>query len=158
MSYTQILFSIVESKFRLFLMAIDPNALGKKYYFYDVYTCLLKRVEKTQYQEFIRFFSLIRNTIHNDGVYVKASKRYNSSEYSGKTYEFNTMGMSNTLMVFVHLICYCCKSRLAIDNSTGTGYIFLLIRRRKNHRKMSHYSRDWLNPLRLSRKTASFNN
>ena len=88
MSYTQILFSIVESKFRLSLMAIDPNALGKKYYFHDVYTCLLKRVEKTQYQEFIKFFSLIRNTIHNNGVYMKASKRYDSSEYRGKTYEF----------------------------------------------------------------------
>jgi hypothetical protein len=35
---------------------------------------------------------LIRNTIHNDGVYVKASKRYNSSEYSGKTYEFKHNG------------------------------------------------------------------
>ena len=33
MSYTQILFSIVESKFRLSLMAIDPNALGEKILF-----------------------------------------------------------------------------------------------------------------------------
>jgi len=69
-------------------MTIDPNALGKKYYFYDVYTCLLKGVEKTHYQEFIRFFSLIRNTIHSNGVYMKASKRYDSSEYGAKTYEF----------------------------------------------------------------------
>ncbi|HEU4445450.1 MAG TPA: hypothetical protein VFR94_12330 [Nitrososphaeraceae archaeon] len=65
--YTQILFSILDSKFRCFLMNLDPNALSwKRDSFYDVYACPRKRVKKTQYQEFIRFFSLIRNTIHNN--------------------------------------------------------------------------------------------
>lgn len=87
--YIQILFSILDSKFRCFLLNLDPNALsGKRDSFYDVYTCPLKRVKKTQYQEFIRFFSLIRNTIHNNGMYVKATKRYDSIEYRGKKYEF----------------------------------------------------------------------
>jgi hypothetical protein len=87
--YTQILFSIVESKFRLFQMAIDPNALkGKSNEFYHVYTWLLPKINKAQYQEFVRFFALIRNTIHNNGMYVKATKRYDSSEYRGKKYEF----------------------------------------------------------------------
>jgi hypothetical protein len=87
--YIQILFSILDSKFRCFLMNLDPNALSRKRdSFYEVYTCLLKRVKKTQYQEFIRFFSLIRNTIHNNGMYVKATKQYDSSEYNGKIYEF----------------------------------------------------------------------
>jgi hypothetical protein len=47
MGYTQILFSIVESKFRLFLMTIDPNALkGKKDSFSNVYEALLGPTSK----------------------------------------------------------------------------------------------------------------
>lgn len=85
--YIQILFSILDSKFRCFLLNLDPNTLsGKRDSFYDVYTCRLKRVKKIQYQESIRFFSLIRNTIHNNGMYVKATKRYDSIEYRGKKY------------------------------------------------------------------------
>jgi hypothetical protein len=84
-NYTRILFSILDSKFRWFLMNLDPNALsGKRDSFYDVYACPRKRVKKTQYQEFIRFFSLIRNTIHNNGMYVKATKQYDSTEYRGE--------------------------------------------------------------------------
>jgi hypothetical protein len=92
MCYTQILFSIVESKFRLFLMTIDPNALkGKKDSFSNVYKALLgptSKINKPDYQEFLRFFALIRNTIHNNGKYMNAKNQYVPIEYREKKYEF----------------------------------------------------------------------
>jgi hypothetical protein len=108
--YIQILFSIVESKFRLFQMTLDPNALkGKRDVFYHVYAWLLPRVNKTQYQDLIRFFSLIRNTIHNNGKYMNTEDPYVPIEYRQKNMNLNTMRLSIT--VVAHLSCYCCKSR-----------------------------------------------
>ena len=87
--YTQILFSIVESKFRLFQMAIDPNApKGKKDAFVYVYTWLLSKINKVQYQEFIKFISLIRNTVHNNGKYMNTKYPYVPIKYREKMYEF----------------------------------------------------------------------
>jgi hypothetical protein len=58
-AYSQILFSIVESKFRLFQLAIDPNALtNRSDKFTNVYTCLLSEIKKTIYQDFIIFFCI----------------------------------------------------------------------------------------------------
>jgi hypothetical protein len=88
-SYTQILFSVVESKFRLFQMTLDSNALkGKSDAFYHVYTWLLPRVKKTQYQNLIRVFTYIRNTIHNNGKYMNTEHPYVPIEYRQKKYEF----------------------------------------------------------------------
>lgn len=87
--YTQILFSIVESKFRLFQMTIDPNALkGEGDAFKYVYTWLLPKINKAQYQEFVRFFALIRNTIHNNGKYMNAKYPHVPIKYREKMYEF----------------------------------------------------------------------
>jgi hypothetical protein len=87
--YTQILFSIVESKFRLFQMTIDPNALkGQRDTFYNVYTTLLTRVNKTRYEDLLDFFALIRNTIHNNGKYMDAKYNYVPIKYREKMYEF----------------------------------------------------------------------
>jgi hypothetical protein len=83
MGYTQILFSIVESKFRLFQTAINPNAKEGDF-FINVYTLLLKTLDKCQYQKLIEFFSLIRNTIHNNGIYVNANKPHIPIEYREK--------------------------------------------------------------------------
>lgn len=76
--YTQVLFSTVQQ------MTLDSNALkGKSNAFYHVYTWLLPRVNKhkTQYQNLIKVFSYIRNTIHNNGQYMDTEHPYVSIEY-----------------------------------------------------------------------------
>lgn len=86
--YTQILYSILESKFRLYLTAIDPNAQqGGK--FFIVHDNLLRKIrKKTRYKKLIEFFSLVRNTIHNNGKYVNNRRKYVSKNYRGAKYEF----------------------------------------------------------------------
>lgn len=110
MGYPQILFSIVESKFRLFQMTIDPNALkGKSHEFYHVYTWLLTRVNKTRYKRLLRFFALIRNTIHNNGKYMNTNYMHVRIQYREKNTNLITISLSITEVA--HLVCYYCKSR-----------------------------------------------
>jgi hypothetical protein len=69
-AYSQVLYSIMESKFRLFLLALDQHALDNIERFSYVYPLLLKEIRrKTKYRRLIRFFSFIRNTIHNNGMH-----------------------------------------------------------------------------------------
>jgi hypothetical protein len=84
-AYSQVLYSIMETKFRLFLMTINQK---NPWSFNDVYTKLLGEIKKTEYQDFIEFFSLIRNTIHDNGKYFDANRPYIPKEYKGKKYEF----------------------------------------------------------------------
>ena len=110
MGYPQILFSIVESKFRLFQMTIDPNALkGKSHEFFHVYTWLLTRVNKTRYKRLLRFFALIRNTIHNNGKYMNTNYMHVRIQYREKNTNLITISLSITEVA--HLVCYYCKSR-----------------------------------------------
>jgi len=70
------------------------NALkGKKDSFSNVYKALLgptSKINKPDYQEFLGFFALIRNTIHNNGKYMNAKNQYVPIEYREKKYEFKT--------------------------------------------------------------------
>jgi hypothetical protein len=91
LAYSQVLYSIVESKFRLFLMTVYPDALKNKkksYRFYDIYKRLLEETGKTQYEHLIWFFSLIRNTIHNNGKHRNESLPYVCTNYKENEFKF----------------------------------------------------------------------
>jgi hypothetical protein len=93
-AYSQVLYSIVESKLRLFLMTAYPDALEKRKkrdrrdIFSNVYKCLLEEAGKTQYEHLIWFFSLIRNTIHNNGKYWNKGMPCVCTKYKGTIFKF----------------------------------------------------------------------
>jgi hypothetical protein len=76
----------MESRFRLFIVAIKPTACQSGTdLFYKVRDCLLSEIKKEGYKEMLEFFALIRNTIHNNGVYFNKNK---TLRYRGKEYNF----------------------------------------------------------------------
>jgi hypothetical protein len=88
-AYSQVLYSIMESKFRLFLLALDQHALDKEDRFSYVYPLLLKKTRrKPKYRRLIRFFSFIRNTIHNNGKHRYKREPNVRMKYKGKLFKF----------------------------------------------------------------------
>jgi hypothetical protein len=88
-AYSQVLYSIMESKFRLFLLALDQHALDNIERFSYVYPLLLKEIRrKTKYRRLIRFFSFIRNTIHNNGMHRNKREPNVRMKYKGKLFKF----------------------------------------------------------------------
>ena len=85
-------FSALESSFRVFLRAIDPKAANAgKAAFKNVYECLLKSKLSAcplQAVELLDLCSAIRNTIHNNGVYLPPNGRDKTINYKGHDYEF----------------------------------------------------------------------
>ena len=111
-AYSQVLYSIIESKFRLFLMTVYPDALVKrkqKDWFSNVYKCLLEESKKTQYENLIELFSLIRNTIHNNGRYMNPKRPHVQIPLRGNPVEFEHDKMVS--LPGVHLHGYYCLSR-----------------------------------------------
>lgn len=88
--YTQTLFSIIDSGFRLFTVALDSTACDNgTASFSKVYDWLLGEIDRKQhYQNFIKFFSYMRNTIHNNGVYMNKKYPKEDINYRGKIYNF----------------------------------------------------------------------
>lgn len=88
--YTQTLFSIIDSRFRLFTVALDSTACDNgTASFFKVYNWLLGQIDrKQQYQNFLKFFSYMRNTIHNNGVYMSRIYPKEDISYRGKIYNF----------------------------------------------------------------------
>jgi hypothetical protein len=90
-AYSQVLYSIMESKFRPFLMTAYPDALKrrkKRDIFHDVSECLLEKTGKTRYKQLIWFFSLIRNTIHDNGTYWNERMPCVCTKYKGTIFKF----------------------------------------------------------------------
>jgi hypothetical protein len=55
--------------------------------FWEVRNSLLREINKENHREFIEFFALIRNTIHNNGVYLNRKKQ-KPILYKSKIYHF----------------------------------------------------------------------
>ncbi|MBW8035957.1 MAG: hypothetical protein FVQ79_10075 [Planctomycetes bacterium] len=92
MAFVQFLFSSVESSFRLFLRALDPEACkGGTAEFISIYECLFKSKLSACPHEGIEILELlrpVRNTIHNNGVYFHPSGRDVEVEWNGTKYRF----------------------------------------------------------------------
>jgi hypothetical protein len=90
-AYSQVLFSIMESKFRPFLKTAYPDALKsrkKRDIFHNVSECLLEETGKTRYKHLIWFFSLIRDTIHDNGKYWNEKIPCVCTKYKGTIFKF----------------------------------------------------------------------
>lgn len=90
------LFTLIESSFRIFLRAIDPTACrGATTTFDSIYSSLLgsKRLnfpatDRQAAEELLDFVRLIRNLIHNDGVYFDEGGKDKAITYRGVQYRF----------------------------------------------------------------------
>jgi hypothetical protein len=89
-------FTGIESSFRAFLRALDPSACDAGTGpFNNVYTCLLgsrqlafSASERDQAIELLDFVRLIRNLIHNSGVYFSDDGSDRQMTYREREYEF----------------------------------------------------------------------
>lgn len=89
MGFIQFTFSSIESAFRLFVKAIDQNACNNGTAdFKNLYSWLLKRCVLQSNESLLDLLRLVRNTIHNNGVYFHKSGRNESVKYNGVDYNF----------------------------------------------------------------------
>lgn len=92
-NFGMLLFILVENKFRIFLRAIDPLACsGGTEAFESIYTCLLRSKLSNpppEAFELLELIRLVRNTIHNDGVYLHKKGSDDVVTYKGVDYAFH---------------------------------------------------------------------
>jgi hypothetical protein len=90
--FVHALFSSIESSFRLFLRALDPTACnGGMAEFKSIYDCLFRSKLTTEPADGVQLLDLlrlVRNTIHNNGVYFNRHGRNITVIWQGQTYEF----------------------------------------------------------------------
>ena len=87
--YVHTLFSSIESSFRIFMRALDPNACNKGTDdFINIYQWLLTKLTFGNYICMLHLLRLMRNTIHNNGVYYHRKNLKEIVRYNGKTYTF----------------------------------------------------------------------
>jgi len=91
-AFIQGLFLSIESSLRLFLRALDSSACnGGMSEFKSIYECLFRsKLSETPAEgiPLLDLFRLVRNTIHNNGVYFHLNGNDASVTWKGKTYEF----------------------------------------------------------------------
>ena len=91
-AFVQGLFLAIESSLRLFLRAIDPAACkGGMAEFKPIYECLFKsKLSRAPANgiALLDLLRLVRNTIHNNGVYFHPSGNDASIMWDGETFEF----------------------------------------------------------------------
>lgn len=91
-AFVQGLFLAIESSLRLFLRKIDPVACnGGMAEFKSIYECLFKSkltVEPSNGIALLDLLRLVRNTIHNNGVYFHPTGNDASIVWDGETFEF----------------------------------------------------------------------
>jgi hypothetical protein len=90
--YIQLLYSVIESRFRIFTIVIDREACKQGTgNFNEVYHWLLGRLGKNEqpYENLLIFFGRIRNTIHNNGFYMNIDNpKPPPIIYHGRKYTF----------------------------------------------------------------------
>lgn len=90
--YVQGIFLAVESSLRLFLRALDPAACnGGMAEFKSIYECLFNSklaVNPAGGIALLDLMRLVRNTIHNNGVYFSPRGVDAQLTWNGRTYEF----------------------------------------------------------------------
>ena len=91
-SLGMLLFILVENKFRIFLRAIDPIACsGSTEALESIYACLLRSKlsnSPPEAFELLELIRLVRNTIHNDGIYLHKKGLDDVVTYKGVDYAF----------------------------------------------------------------------
>lgn len=91
LGFVQGVSSAVESSLRIFLRALDPVACkGGMAEFKSIYECLFKSKLATVSEAIalLDLLRLVRNTVHNNGVYFHPSGLDESITWKGNLYEF----------------------------------------------------------------------
>lgn len=90
--FSQSMFLVVESSLRLFLRGLDPGACNRgTAEFKSVYECLFRnKLSTVPYEgiELLELFRLVRNTVHNNGVYFHKTQSDARVTWDGETFEF----------------------------------------------------------------------
>ena len=90
--FVQLLFSNTESSLRLFLRALNPLSCNRgSAEFKDIYQCLFRSKLSTcppEGIELLDLFRYVRNTIHNNGVYLDRNGQDATVTWRGESYEF----------------------------------------------------------------------
>lgn len=88
--YIQFSFASIESAFRLYVKALDPTACNNgTSEFKSIYSYLLKRLSLQSHENILDILRLIRNTVHNNGVYFHKNGNNETVTYKGIVYNFN---------------------------------------------------------------------
>jgi hypothetical protein len=93
LGFIQFVFSAIESSLRSLLRALNPTAANNgTAKFKAIYDCLLRTelaLQRAQdWVDMLDFFRLIRNTLHNNGVYFHQSGTDTQVMYRGDLYQF----------------------------------------------------------------------
>lgn len=90
--FVHAMFSSIESSLRLFLRALDPVACnGGMAEFKSIYDCLFSSklaTAPTDGTQLLDLLRLVRNTIHNNGVYFNPRGGNVTLNWQGQTFEF----------------------------------------------------------------------
>ena len=90
--FVHAMFSSIESSLRLFLRALDPVACyGGMAEFKSIYDCLFSSklaAPPADGTELLDLLRLVRNTIHNNGVYFNPHSADVTLSWQGQTFEF----------------------------------------------------------------------
>jgi hypothetical protein len=82
-------FSFYESTIRAILRAVRPGACNNGFdAFASVYTCLLAYLDLKQHIPLLDFARTIRNTIHNNGMYIHKNGKDESLPFNAAMYRF----------------------------------------------------------------------
>lgn len=91
-AFVQGLFLVVESSLRIFLRALDSSACnGGTAEFKSIYDCLFKsKLSSAPHEgiELLDLFRLVRNTVHNNGIYFHKTGKDTSVNWGGETFVF----------------------------------------------------------------------
>lgn len=89
MGFIHLYFSGIESSLRIFLRNIDPevhkNSRGE---FKKIYDTLFEKIGFQKYIPLLDLFRHIRNTIHNNGIFMPTDYENKQVKYKGKVYNF----------------------------------------------------------------------
>lgn len=87
------LFSMLETTFRILLRDFDSNACARGTAgFEKICNCLLdKHLESypAETRNLLKLLSLVRNTVHNNGIYYPRSNKNDSVTFKGTQYDFD---------------------------------------------------------------------
>jgi len=89
--FVQNLFSIIDSTFRILLRKLDPGAANFSTEDIEaVFRALCKRItaKPSNADELMKLLRLIRNTVHNNGVFFPKNQKDDQVIYKGVTYHF----------------------------------------------------------------------
>ncbi len=88
-SFFQFIFSQIESSIRIFMRAIDIDAYYKKKYpFGNIYSFIDNYLGLKKYNDLFYFLRLIRNSIHNNGMYFPDNQKEPIINYREKSHTF----------------------------------------------------------------------